>query len=327
MSRQPCYFSRLVRKPLHSITIDNTLSTSIEILHDDKTVIKDLIYLIRNQHVMLDSDLAVLYQVETKNLNKAVSRNISRFPERFRFQLTKEEDDLLRFQIGTSNKDDEKDGRGGRRYLPYVFTEQGIAMLSSVLRSDTAVAVSLRIMDSFVEMRRFIMANAQLFEHISSVELRQLDYEKKTDAKLDKIFEYISEHEESNQKIFFDGHIYDAFSLIAELISKADNVIVLIDNYIDLETLNLLSKKKPGVNVNLYTHKKTMLNNIDVANFNKQYPLLSLNYTTVFHDRFLILDGKAAYHIGASIKDAGKKCFGINLIQDTGIIKEILSRL
>ena len=202
-----------------------------------------------------------------------------------------------------------------------------IAMLSSVLRSDTAVAVSLRIMDSFVEMRRFLMTNSLLFEQIKSVEFRQLEYEKKTDAKIEKVFDYISAHEESNQKVFFDRQIYDAYSLIADLIKKADNDILLIDNYVDLKTLNLLSKKKSGVAVNIYTHNNANINSIDVANFNQQYPLLTVNHTRAFHDRFLILDRKTAYHIGASIKDAGKKCFAISLVQDADIVKNILSRL
>ena len=307
-----------------NIPVSKQQSTDVTVVLSSAEINK-IIYTFRNQPVMVDSDLAMLYQVETGALNRAVKRNIARFPEDFCFQLTDDEYLNLKCQIGISSLGD--NGYGGRRTLPYVFTEQGISMLASVLRSKIAVEVSLSIMRAFVEMRRFIMANAQLFEHISSVELRQLEYEKKTDAKFDKIFDYISEHEESSQKIFFDGHIYDAFSLIASLISKADNDIVLIDNYVDIETLNLLSKKKSGVSVNLFTHKNTQLNNIDITNFNKQYPLLTVSFTGSFHDRFLILDGKTAYHIGASIKDAGKKCFGISLIQDTEIIKELLSRL
>ena len=179
-----------------------------------------MIYVVRNQQVMIDSDLAMLYQVETKRLNEAVKRNIARFPDEFRFQLTEEEVDSLRSQIATLN---ENDGRGKhRKYLPYVFTEQGIAMLSAVLRSDVAIQVSINIMKSFVEMRRFIANNNLLFERISSVELKQLQYQKQTDEKLEQIFEYISEHEESNQKIFFDGQIYDAFSLIVSLIQKIE---------------------------------------------------------------------------------------------------------
>jgi hypothetical protein len=294
---------------------------------DNTILIKDLIHNIRNQQVMMDSDLAMLYQVETSALNRAVKRNIIRFPENFCFQLTKEEYDILICQIGISKTDEEKDARGGRRKLPNFFTEQGIAMLSSVLRSDAAVLVSIRIMESFVEMRKYMANTSLLHERLNTIEIRQINNQKENEERFEKVFDYITSHEESNQKLFFDGQIYDAFSLIADLIKKADNYILLIDNYVDIETLNLLSKKKLGVTVNIYTHNSTHLNSIDIANFNKQYPLLTINYTTAFHDRFLILDKKIAYHIGASIKDAGKKCFGINLIHDTGIIKEILSRL
>ena len=301
----------------NSVQEPNTETTQFDI--------KSMIYVVRNQQVMIDSDLAMLYQVETKRLNEAVKRNIARFPEEFRFQLNAEETESLRSQFATLN---ENDGRGKhRKYLPYVFTEQGIAMLSAVLRSDVAIQVSISIMKSFVEMRRFIANNALLFERISTVELRQLEYQKQTDEKLEQIFEYISEHEESSQKVFFDGQIYDAFSLIVNLIQKAEIEITLIDGYVDVGTLNLLSKKKSDVAVTIYTQKQTKLTKADVKNFNAQYPTLKIKYTKVFHDRFLILDQATAYHVGASLKDAGKKCFGINLIQDAGIIKDILQRL
>ena len=301
----------------NSVQEPNTETTQFDI--------KSMIYVVRNQQVMIDSDLAMLYQVETKRLNEAVKRNIARFPEEFRFQLTAEETESLRSQFATLN---ENDGRGKhRKYLPYVFTEQGIAMLSAVLRSDVAIQVSISIMKSFVEMRRFIANNALLFERISTVELRQLEYQKQTDEKLEQIFEYISEHEESSQKVFFDGQIYDAFSLIVSLIQKSEKEITLIDGYVDVGTLNLLSKKKSDVAVTIYTQKQTKLTKADVKNFNAQYPTLKIKYTKVFHDRFLIFDRTIAYHVGASLKDTGKKCFGINLIQDAGVIKDILQRL
>lgn len=287
--------------------------------------IEKLIYVIRDKQVMIDSDLAMLYQVETGALNRAVKRNIKRFPDDFRFQLTVEEYENLKCQIGISSLNE--NGYGGRRTLPYVFTEQGISMLASVLHSDIAINVSVGIMRAFVEMRRFIANNALLFERISNVELKQLEYQKQTDEKLEQIFEYISEHEEASQKIFFDGQIYDAFSLIVSLIQKAEKEITLIDGYVDVGTLNLLAKKNEGVSVTVYTHQRTRLSNIDVANFNAQYPALEVKYTSVFHDRFLILDGKTAYHIGASLKDAGKKTFGITLINDESITKDILQRL
>ena len=166
-----------------------------------------------------------------------------------------------------------------------------------------------------------------MFERISNVELKQLEYQKKTDEKLEQIFEYISDHEESNQKIFFDGQIYDAFSLLIGLIQKAETEIVLVDGYVDVGTLNILSKKKENVAVTVYTLQRTKLSETDVDNFNAQYPKLDVKYTRAFHDRFLILDKTKAYHVGASLKDAGKKCFGINLIEDAGIVRDILQRL
>ena len=179
-------------------------------------------------------------------------------------------------------------------------------MLASVLHSEVAIKVSIGIMRAFVEMRRFIANNALLFERISNVELKQLEYQKQTDEKLDQIF--------------------DAFSLIVSLIQKAEKEIVLIDGYVDIGTLNLLTKKNENVTVLMYTLKRTKLSQ-DVNNFNSQYPLLEVRYTKVFHDRFLILDKKNVYHIGASLKDAGKKCFGISLIEDAGIVRDILQRL
>ena len=287
--------------------------------------IGSLVYIIRGKQVMVDSDLAMLYQVETKNLNKAASRNTERFPEDFRFKLTKEEFDGLKFQSGTSNEG--QGSRGGRRYYPYVYTEQGISMLASVLHSKVAVQVSINIMRTFVEMRRFIANNALLFEKVSDIELKQLEYQKSTDEKFNKVFRYIEDHAESEQKIFFDGQIYDAFSLITSIIQKAQKEIIIIDGYVDIDTLNILAKKNVSVDVKIYTYASARLTNTDVANFNAQYPTLTVKKTQVFHDRFIILDGKTAYHIGASIKDAGKKCFGISLLEDSVIVINLLNRL
>ena len=285
----------------------NTDSITNNLVEIVRPSIEKMIYVIRDKQVMLDSDLAVLYQVETGALNRAVKRNISRFPEDFRFQLTKEEYQNLRCQTGISSFAQDENNYGGRRTLPYVFTEQGISMLASVLHSEAAIKVSIGIMRTFVEMRRFIANNALLLERISNVELKQLEYQKQTDEKLDQIF--------------------DAFSLIVSLIQKAEKEIVLIDGYVDIGTLNLLAKKNENVAIVMYTLKRTKLSQEDVNNFNSQYPLLEVRYTKVFHDRFLILDKKNVYHIGASLKDAGKKCFGISLIEDEGIVRDILQRL
>ena len=288
--------------------------------------IENLIHYIRGQQVMIDSDLALLYNVETKRLNESVKRNSKRFPESFCFRLTEDEYADLKSQIATSNTENTS-SKGGRRYLPYVFTEQGIAMLSAVLRSDEAIQVSVNIMNAFVKMRRFLAENALMFDKLNSLELKQLQYQKESNEKFDQIFAYISEHEEVGQKIFFEGQIYDAFSLLVSLVGKAEKSIVLIDNYVDVGTLNILAKKKDGVDVTIYTVRITRLASQDIANFNSQYPTLTVNYTGVFHDRFLIIDEETAYHIGASIKDAGKKCFGISRIEDVGIVSDILQRL
>lgn len=293
----------------------------------DPRQVENLIYQIRNKQVMFDDDLAKLYQVDTSLLNRAVKRNIDRFPEDFRFQLTKVEYDALRCQNGISKNDVTTDGRGGRRYMPYVYTEQGIAMLSGVLRSNIAVNVSIGIMRAFVEMRKFMTVNALLFERISDIELKQLEYQRKTDERLEQVFEYISDQEQPVQKVFFEGQIYDAFSLLIDLVVKAENEIILIDNYVDVDSLNILCKKKTGVNVTIYTSKRTKLSSSDVDIFNKQYPSLTIKYTEVFHDRFMIFDKKTAYHIGASIKDAGKKSFAISVLQDEKLVKDILKHL
>ena len=216
---------------------------------------------------------------------------------------------------------------GGRRVPPYAFTEQGIAMLSAVLRSNVAIDVSIRIMDAFVEMRHFIAGNAHLFERIERVELKQLTYQKETDEKFEQVFDFIHAHTESSQKIFFNGQIYDAFSLLASLIQKAAKNIILIDGYVDIGTLNLLAKKQANVSVEIHTFNNTRLTAADVATFNSQYPTLTINHTNAFHDRFLILDHQEAYHIGASLKDAGKKCFAITLLQDEALLQELLAHL
>lgn len=298
-----------------------------------EVTIKNLIHVVRGEQVMLAGDLAMLYKVETRALNQAVKRNIARFPEMFRFQITEEEYENLKSQFVISSLEDEG-AHGGRRYLPYVFTEQGIAMLSAVLRSDVAIQMSIQIMNAFIQMRRFLANNSLMFEKINDIEIRQIkdgikvqQLEEKTEERFEEVFDYIAEHKESNQKIFFDGQIYDAFSLLVELISRVEKKLILVDNYVDVETLNILAKKKTGVDVAIYTSKKTKLSKVDIENFNKQYPTMEVKYTEVFHDRFLILDDKCAYHIGASIKDAGKKCFGINKIEDIGIVRDIMERL
>nr|WP_240768726.1 ORF6N domain-containing protein [Olivibacter sp. XZL3] len=201
--------------------------------------IKNLIYTIRGKQVMLDSDLASLYQVETKNLNKAVKRNIERFPVSFCFQLTEEEVENLRFQIGTSSL-----SYGGRRYLPYVFTEQGVAMASAILRSDIAVKVSVEIMEAFVEMRRMLISNASLFHRLDNIELKQLE----ADQKFEEIFKAMeSDKLHSEKGIFYNGQVFDAYAFVADIIRSAESSIILLDNYVDDTVLTLLGKRNDNV--------------------------------------------------------------------------------
>ncbi len=282
--------------------------------------IRKCVYMIRGQQVMLDSDLAIIYGYEVKYLNRQVKRNIERFPEDFMFQLTKDEYENLRCQNVTAIKNVMS------RSLPYVFTEQGIYMLATVLKGELATKQSINIMRAFKEMRHFIANNALMFEKINAIELKQFEYQKSSDEKFSKIFEYMAEHEESNQKIFFDGQIFDAFILLTDIIGHAKKKIILIDGYVDVITLNIIAKKKAGVNVFVYTLPSAKISVQDINNFNAQYPALTVKKTTAFHDRFLIIDDTEGYHIGASLKDAGKKCFGINKIEGTDVINSIIQK-
>ena len=289
--------------------------------------IRDRVYMLRGEQVMIDSDLADIYGYELKAMNQQVRRNIDRFPEDFMFQMTRDEVDLVKSQFVTSRENTFFSGQGGgRRKLPYAFTEQGIYMLATVLKGELATKQSIFIMRAFKEMRHFIANNAFMFEKINAIELKQLEYQKDADEKFGRIFEYMAEHEESNQKIFYDGQIFDAFSIFAEIIGHAKKEIVLIDGYIDVVTLNILAKKNAGVDVFAYTLPSARISTQDINNFNAQYPTLTVKRTTAFHDRFLIIDGVEGYHIGASLKDAGKKCFGINKIEGADDVKDIMKK-
>ncbi len=286
-----------------------------------KEEIKKLIYTIRGKQVMIDSDVARLYHYKTKVLNLTVRRNIERFPEEFCFQLTENEFQTLRFQIETSKQSTEISNnlRGGRRYLPYVFTEQGIAMLAGVLKNDIAVKVSLNIINSFIEMRKFISSNGQVFERLTNMEYKLLEHDKKFDI----VFDQLQQEENIKQKIFFEGQIYDAYSLIIDIIKKANRKITIIDNYIDDSILKMLAKKNKNVEVTILTSIKSNIQNIDIQKFNKEYPTLKVARTDKFHDRFVLLDSKEMYHLGASIKDLGKKCFAISKVENEEMINLI----
>lgn len=295
------------------------MKKNTDIIISDSIEIKNMIYNIRGKQVMLDSDLASLYQVETKVFNQAVKRNIKRFPEFFRFQLTEKEFNNLRSQSVTSSSNT----HGGRRYMPYVFTEQGIAMLSAVLKSDIAIEMSIKIINSFVEMRNLLMFSQELYSRLDRVELKQLE----TDKKLEEVFTHIAGNKEVKQKIFFNGQIYDAFSFLVSIIQKANREIILIDNYIDIYTLNILCKKNSNVKVKIYTAGKGNLTTKDIEKFNEQYKNLTVKTNKDFHDRFLILDSNEVYHIGASIKDAGKKNFGVTKIEENCFKENLLSKI
>lgn len=280
--------------------------------------IESKILSIRNLQVMIDRDLAELYGVETKVLNQAVKRNIERFPESFRFQLNSKEKDKV-----VTNCDHLRDLKFSPTN-PYVFTEQGVAMLSSVLKSQTAIDVSIKIMNAFVEMRKFILTNAQVFQRLESLEIKQIV----NDNKFEKIFDALDNKEKiKTQGIFFDGQIYDAYSFVIDLIRKAEKEIILIDGYIDNEVLDMLSKKQTNVNVILYTLPNANINKTDIKRFNNQYPTLKDKRTTKVHDRYLIIDNTELYTIGASLKDLGKKCFSFTKMEEEELIIELLSRL
>src|SRR3990167_3544044 len=309
----------------------------------DETI-KTKIYTTRGMQVMLDSDLAELYGVETKNLNRAVNRNSDRFPQNFMFQLSEEEhqnlksqfatsslSDSLRFQNGTLDDEESlrsqfvtlENSRGKhRKYLPYVFTEQGVAMLSAVLRSQSAVQMSIHIINAFVEMRKFISNNALIFQRLDSLEQKQ----SKTDEKVEAIFNAIEDRSiKPKQGIFYDGQVYDAYLFVSDLIKSAKESIILIDNYVDESVLTLLSKRDMKVNATIYNKKVTKQLELDLEKYNAQYPTIELKKFDSSHDRFLLIDEKEVYHIGASLKDLGKKWFAFSKL-DMGALN-ILEKL
>ena len=275
--------------------------------------IQPLIRIIRGQHVILDRDLAVLYRVETRVLNQAVKRNLERFPEDFMFRLTKEEFEIWKSQFVTS-----KSILMGARKLPYAFTEQGIAMLSSVLKSQTAVDVNIRIMRAFVSMRRFIATNSQLFQRLETIEYHQLEmkqHQEITDKRIDEVFKRLDANIPPVQGIFYDGQVFDAYRFVSDLMRKAKKSIVLIDNYVDDTVLTLLDKREVGVAATIYTQRISSQFQLDVDRHNIQYPHIEIKQFNKAHDRFLLIDDEV-YHIGASIKDLGKKWFGFTLMRD-----------
>ena len=289
-----------------------------------KINIESKIMIVRRQQVMIDRDLAELYGVETKVLNQAVKRNIERFPEQFCFQLTREETDILcsKSQIVTLNVRGNLRGTNIKK-LPYVFTEQGVAMLSAVLHSETAIKISIEIMNAFVVMRHYLLENSGIISRLATTETKLIEHEKN----FEKIFAVLENTSNAKKEgVFFQGQIFDAYAKFESFIQSAEKEIILIDNYVDLSVLERLSKKQKDVKVTIYTDPKTKLSEQDIQKFNEQYPQLTLKHSTKVHDRFLIIDDNTLYHIGASLKDLGKKCFAFEVL-DSVWITEILKNL
>ena len=324
---------------MKSLNISNAIVATNSYKLDTLKEIEERIFCIRGVQVMIDKDLADFYGVETKALNQAVKRNIGRFPERYRFQLTKEEQlyyNSLRSQFVTLNNLKSQIATSSLRgkhskYNSYAFTEQGVSMLASVLKSETAVQTSIKIIDAFVAMRHFMQKNAKLFVEIDNIKqhLIQTDVHlTENDKKIERVLTLLEKnHEVDKQRLFFDGQIYDAFSFMVSLVKKAKKEIFLIDNYAGIGTLDVLSKKKENVDVQLFTSKKAKITQYDIEKFNSQYPTITLNYTETFHDRFLIIDSSTAYSIGSSVKDAGKRCFAVTQINEEWMVKMILKRI
>ncbi|HXK48885.1 MAG TPA: ORF6N domain-containing protein [Clostridiales bacterium] len=286
--------------------------------------LKEKIYSIRGFQVMLDRDLAELYGVETRVLNQTVKRNLDRFPEEFCFLMTNVEFTEWRSQIVMSNN-----LKVGLRWKPYVFTELGVAMLAGILKSEIAVKISIRIIQAFVEMRKFIQSNAQVFQRLDNMESKQSGMSLKlieTDKRVDKIFSLMESGEiKPKQGILFDKQVFDAYKYVSDIVKSADKSILIIDNYVDDSVLTILSKRKKGVKASIYTKKISAQLKLDVKKFNGQYDPVEVVKFDNSHDRFIVIDEKIIYHFGASLKDLGKKWFGYSKMEVEAV--EMLSRL
>lgn len=269
--------------------------------------IQSKIYTIRGLQVMLDRDLAILYEVETKRINEAVKNNLDKFPEDFYFELEDEELNNLRSKISTANF-------SKIRTNPKVFTEQGIYMLATILKSKVATSITLSIIRTFAGMRKFLLSNHDLFQKIETIEKRQIGYELKSDEKFEKLFEAIEQKElKASYGIFYDGQIFDAYTFVSDLIRGAKSKIVLLDNYIDDSVLTLFSKNQ-NIDVTIYTHSVSKQLKLDLQMYNSQYKTITIKSFKNSHDRFMIIDNMEVYHIGASLKDLGKKWFAFSKI-------------
>ncbi|MEE9430964.1 MAG: ORF6N domain-containing protein [Melioribacteraceae bacterium] len=293
-------------------TKEQTLVTQINI--------KDSIYSIRGMQVILDRDLAKLYGVKAIRLREQVKRNVKRFPEDFMFQLTEEEVELMVSQ----NAIPSKKHLGG--YLPYVFSEQGVSMLSAILKSQIAVETSIKIIRTFVEIRKFFATNAQVFQRLENVETKLLTHQIKSDEKFEKVFKALEDKSITpKQGIFYDGQVFDAYILVADIIRTAKISIILIDNYVDDTVLKLFAKRRKNVKTTIYTKTISKILKQDLEKYNEQYEPIEIKNLITSHDRFLIVDEKTIYHFGASLKDLGKKWFAFSKLEMDG--KEIIEKL
>jgi hypothetical protein len=278
--------------------------------------IENRIFTIRSLQVMIDRDLAELYRVETRALNQAVKRNLDRFPNSFRFQLNDEEFENWKSQNVISNND-----KMGLRRPPFVFTEQGVAMLSAILRSQTAIIVSVEIMNAFVTLRKSLILQSGILQRIDGIEKKILE----SDQKFDKIFKALESKDQiPSQGVFFDGQVFDAYELASRIIRSAKTSIILIDNYIDESTLTHLAKKKQGVKAILLTKSNSKKLELDIQKANEQYGDFEIKYFDKSHDRFLIIDSQEIYHLGASLKDLGKRWFAFSKI-DKSSVKSVVN--
>jgi len=272
---------------------------------DNKTI-EDKIYTIRNVQVMLDKDLALLYGVETKRINEAVKNNLDKFQEDFFFELNDEEFEVLRSKFSTAKF-------AKTRTNPKVFTEQGVYMLATILKSKVATQTTVLIIRTFASMRKFLLSNASIFQRLDTLETKQILNKLESDEKFNKIFNAIEEKDiPQKQHIFYDGQIFDAYLFVSDIIKSAKKSIKLIDNYVDESTLVLFTKRDADVNMKIYTKNISKQLQLDLQKHNLQYPKIEIEKFDLSHDRFLIIDEKEVYHFGASLKDLGKKWFAVS---------------
>ena len=279
--------------------------------------IKNKIYTIQGKQVILDTDLAEFYGVTVKRLNEQVKRNKKKFPGYYIFQLTHNETNFLRSQFATANISSKS------RTFPYVFTEYGVSQAASILNSNVAIEMSIKIIDAFIGMRKFLSKQGQIFNRLDFIEQKQIEYDKN----FEKVFNALERTEEIKQGIFFDGQIFDAYKFVLKLMRMAKQHLIIIDNYIDESVLTMCAELKKDVELTIFTGNLSKKQTLDIEKYNSQHPFINIKETDKFHDRFIIIDNKEVYHIGASLKDLGKKCFAFSKIEDNSIVESLLKKI